>query len=116
MKDLLLHENTEFIKPTIMTEDERAQISQAYISLFLTYLGSIDVDPDVGISSDISRMSTARFRLESQIINSDIFQQLRDIYDLTAIRINSLEEIEDQVRMSVTISTNTLSTEVSLTV
>lgn len=97
MKDLLLHELDNFVLPNTATENEAAQIMQSYLSQLLTFLGSIDVDPEVGCNIEVGKQNIVDFRFELIDANYHILPYLTSDYGVTSITIDSVVQQSDQV-------------------
>jgi len=117
LKDLILHENSSFVLPTKITENEDISLSQAYITLFLTYIGSIDIDLTVGTTFQLGKSNVFNFRATLLKINSDIYTTMKDDYSLHSIVLENYSDDNDsvtfKVRLQKTDGTST-TTEISI--
>ena len=101
--DLIIHDQTEFVKPLELTTNEQTSIAQAYIALFLTKLGSIGIKPAVGIDFEVGTTSIPAFMLLAQKLNKDILKLMKIPYNISNIKVTSIEQVDDQVIMKVNI-------------
>lgn len=104
MQDLKIIENNEFVIPEQKTETEDEMISQAYLCLFLTKKGSIDVDTSIGSIFQLGNKNIIDIRFMLSRINYDILSIMKTPYGIFSIDITSIEQNEDSVKASILIN------------
>lgn len=108
MKDLLILENSLFVKPEKSTENILEQAAQSYIILLLTKIGSISQLPNQGSSFDLGSINTKTFLLFSSKYNTEVFNQIREQYSLTSTSISDITRVGDLILFTVNINGQTV--------
>lgn len=104
MLDLKLIDNNSFVIPEQKTEVEDEMISQAYLTLFLTKKGSIDMDESIGSIFQLGNKNIIDIRFMLSRINYDILTIMQTEYNISSIDISSIEEMEDTIKASILIN------------
>lgn len=110
MKDLLLHTKDAFVPLGQTTDNVKEIAAQAFSFLFMTELGSVKLEPDLGTHIKFGIINMTGLALKSQQAVDTIFATMKVPYNLTAINILSLEEDEDCMKLSVSIESDTFAT------
>lgn len=116
MIDLLLHKNNSFIPPSETTSDEQEQIVQAFLTLILTKLGSITIDPTIGSIFELGSTNITDIRFMMSEIIYDTLKIMKPVYNIINAVISEIEENDDSVSIKIIIITTLNETTISINV
>lgn len=87
IEPIIIDDKNNYVVPTKNTSIENKILVQAYLLILQTLKGSSTADPNIGVTSYLDPI---RF-------NDEIFQQMKTLYNLSAIRITNIVKTGDRL-------------------
>ncbi len=102
-KDLMLHNNSSFMKLGEISTNQKNIIAQAFSFLLMTRKGSIPLETEIGTDLALGKTNLTSMSLQVQKAVDAVYTLMKAAYKLTDVEILSLEETKDGIELSVKI-------------